>query len=121
MSNSFDSYFWHDSVLLEIVINRENPGNCDTVLLKIRWADGKVNSIIFKDCYFLTANMNFGIIAEEAIFDAECVTKSETIDKIQEKWGALGVTLNGLKCYKIITASTNSSVEIYSLSFEMIG
>ncbi len=115
----FDDLPWHDSVLLNLEVDRNNPGESDIVKALIKWQDGSQNSIIFNDCYLLDIQMNFGIIAEESILSAACCDSDEKISSVKKKWSSLGVELDRLRCYKINTNSTNSTLKIYALSMDV--
>ncbi|HEB94683.1 MAG TPA: hypothetical protein ENI94_14755 [Gammaproteobacteria bacterium] len=119
MDAKFDSLPWHDAELLSISIDRSNAGNNDTVTFVVKWPDGNKNEIIFNDCYFFDARMNFGVVAEESILEAICLDESSQISDIKSKWQSLGVELDNICCYRIITNSTNSQVDIYALSYTL--
>jgi hypothetical protein len=114
----FQSFEWHDAVILNITIVRANPGERDEVMLQIRWPSEKEATVCFKDCYALEANMNFGIIASETIRSAECIRDSARLADIRRKWATPGVNLDDLKCFEIETASTASRIRIYARTFE---
>ncbi len=120
MMNKFNSMPWHDAQLLSISIDRSNAGNSDTVGLLVEWPDGIRNKIIFSDCYLFDAKMNFGVVAEESILDAMCLDESDQISEIKNKWEQLGVKLDQIYCYRIITNSTNSQIDIYALSHAIV-
>jgi hypothetical protein len=117
--DKFNSLDWHDAIILQIVVDRSNPGECDSVSITIRWPNGKSNIISFNDCYMLDARMNFGVIAEECILGAECTSDNESIATVKDKWSSIGVQLDGLHRFSIETNSTNSILNIYSLSFNL--
>lgn len=120
MTANFNDLPWHDATLKYIYINREDPGTSDVIKLLIDWPDGSSSSTIeFCDCYSLHANMNFGIVADESILTAECVTDSKELKSICQEWSKAGVNLEKLKCFKIITNSTNSIINIYALNFKI--
>lgn len=120
MNANFNDLPWHDASLQFIYIDRQNPGERDVIKFLIDWPDGyKSSTIEFYDCYALIANMNFGIVACEAILTAECFTDSEELKSIREDWSKAGVNLENLKCFKITTNSTNSTISIYALGFQI--
>lgn len=119
MDTNFNSLPWHDAELLSVSIDRSNAGNSDIVVLVVKWPDGKENSIIFNDCYFFNAQMNFGVIAEETILEAMCLAESDKLSEIKDKWEPLGVMLDKIRCYRINTNSTNSLIDIYALSYTL--
>lgn len=116
----FNELPWHDSALLNIEIDRSNPGESDTVRILIQWPDDSQSYVVFSECYFFEAKMNFGVIAEESILGADCNNYDEQILTVQSKWSPLGVGLDKLLCYKIYTNSTNSTLKIYALSMEVL-
>ncbi|MEP3245481.1 MAG: hypothetical protein ABJN40_01660 [Sneathiella sp.] len=120
MKTKFDSLQWHDAELLSISIDRSNAGNNDTVSIAVRWPDGSQNNVVFRDCYLLDAVMNFGVIAEESILEAICLDTGRRISEIKRNWEKLGVNLEGISCYRIVTNSTNSQIDIYAMSFILL-
>ena len=114
---NFNDFFWHDSSIEEIYIDRSNPGKNDTVKIKINWIDRENSILEFYDCYALEMNMNFGIMAKESILDAKLILSSQKLEAIRKNWLEMGVNLYDLKCYQIITNSTGSDIKIYALGF----
>src|ERR1700733_10343480 len=97
MKDIFNDFSWHDAELEFVNIDRKKPGEQDTVSFSIIWPEGNRSIIEFFDCYALQMNMNFGIVATETILSAECITDSEEIDCIRNKWSKGGVNLDNLK------------------------
>ena len=58
--------------------------------------------------------MNFGIIAEETIRNAEYHEDSEDINEIRRIWENIGADLSDLGKFEIETNSTNSRLIIYA-------
>jgi len=114
MKNEFNNLNWHDAELQSIRIDRSAPGEKDQVILVICWLDEKRSEVTFHDCYEFNAQMNFGIIADEAIRDAEYTENSEKLNEIRRTWKKVGVNLSELGQYQIRTNSTNSSLMIYA-------
>lgn len=121
MNGSFDALPWHDAVLLWICIDRRNAGERDEVRFRVRWPHGDEVLLLFRDCYAMTAEMNFGVIAEEAIASAELIESDPALASIRERWKSIGVSLEELRCYAIRMASTSSVIKIYAKQFEMDG
>jgi len=119
MGTEFNSLPWHDAELLSICIDRSNAGNNDTITFVVKWPDGSQNDLVFNDCYLFDAKMNFGIVSEESILKAMCLDESDQISDIKSKWQPLGVALDNIRCYRIITNSTNSQIDIYALSYTL--
>lgn len=120
MDAQFNSLPWHDAEVLSINLDRSDAGNNDKVSLTIKWPDGKQNTVVFNDCYLFDARMNFGIVAEESISEAECSEDGGQTSNIRMTWQSLDVELDKLRYYRIATNSTNSQLNIYALSFELL-
>lgn len=116
---TFNDLPWHDAVLLELLIDRRNSGEEDKVRMLVRWPDGRISSLVFRDCYQFVSEMNFGVIAEESILRAECTANGVEIQKIRDKWSSIGIDLSELFCCSIQTNSTNSKLNIYALSMSI--
>ena len=41
---NFNEYYWHDAIIKNIQIERNNPGVKDTILLEIEWPENKEKS-----------------------------------------------------------------------------
>ncbi len=119
MNDSFNTLPWHDAELREMVIDRRHAGECDEVRLHVAWPQGDAATVLFRDCYGMTAEMNFGIIAEERIASAVLIENDLGLISIRERWQLLGVSLDQLRCYRIETASTFSILKIYANQFEV--
>jgi hypothetical protein len=119
MIATFDSLPWHDAALLEVSVDRRNAGERDEVRLKVAWPHGEEAALVFRDCYAMTANMNFGIIATERIGSAKLDDDDPNLALIRDQWKSLGVPLELLSCYRIEMSSTASEIRIYSMRFEL--
>ncbi|MBK1707283.1 hypothetical protein [Halochromatium glycolicum] len=116
-ATEFSKLNWHDAELLDIKIDRRNPGERDQVIINVRWPTDEQSELVFSDCYELEAKMNFGVIAPESILDASLIDDSQGLDEVRMKWAHTGVDLGDLKCFEIRTNSTNSLLRIYALSY----
>lgn len=119
MTVTFDSLPWHDAALLEVSVDRRNPGKCDEVRLRIAWPQGEEATMVFRDCYAMNADMNFGIIAEERIASAKLDNSDPSLASIRERWNSVGVSLEPLSCYLLEMSSTGSAIRIYAMKFEI--
>jgi hypothetical protein len=116
---SFNELPWHDAELRGLSVDRRQPGIVDRVSLSVCWPDGTENEIQFRDCYALSAEMNFGVIAREAIFAARISQDAPGSTEIRRRWEPVGVRLDDLVCFEIETSSTGSTLRIYAKSFEV--
>jgi hypothetical protein len=119
MNVEFSELAWHDAELLDIEIDRRNPGENDQIIIHVAWPNGEQNSLVFSDCFGLEAKMNFGVVAPESIFDASVMKESQELAEIRKKWDQIGVGLEKLKCFEIKTNSTASLLRIYALGFSL--
>jgi hypothetical protein len=114
MEFSFDSFPWHDARLMELLVDRRHPGENDEVCLKVIWPEGGGASVHFRDCYAMSAEMNFGIISDEQIACAEIVNNDAALTSVKRRWKDVGVCLHDLRCYKFEMSSTGSIIKIYA-------
>jgi hypothetical protein len=115
MMSEFEELPWHDSVLLEVVIPRHDPGNVDSVEIVVGWLDETTARITFSDCYAFSATMSFGVIAPESIDDA-FLEDGAWIDAIRATWRKLDVDLADCHAYVVRTSSTGSELRIAARS-----
>ncbi len=116
----FNDLYWHDSIIKDIKIDRNNPGKSDTIQLEIDWYDKGLGKLIFEDVYYLKMDMNFGVIAPECI-DCAFITdeKDNTLNSIYQRWGG---TINNIKLYGYVikTLSTGSEIKIIAKGFKLL-
>ncbi len=116
----FEEYCWHDSEIINIEINRSEPGKKDTIVFTINWQENKIGKIIFEDVYWASLNLNFGVIADECIDDAFIASiNDEDLKRVYQKWNGLIDTIK-LDCYVIKTISTDSEIKIIARTFKVI-
>lgn len=120
MIDSFSSLPWHDAELQELSIDRRSPGVRDEVRLQVVWPDGVQAALLFRDCYGLTAEMNFGVIAKEQIASASLIDDDPGLISLRDRWKPLRVPLDTLHCYRLETSSTASVIRIYAKRFEIL-
>jgi hypothetical protein len=120
IEQTFNALAWHDAVLLQLTVDRGNPGEIDEILLVVKWPDGTQQQIRFVDCYLLEAQMNFGVVAPESIRDAHCSKDSSQLSEVRRRWKGLGVTLDDLKCFEVCTNSTASVIRICAREFQVL-
>jgi hypothetical protein len=120
VTESFDDLPWHDAELLEISIDRRSPGVRDQVRLQVAWPDRNTATLVFRNCYAMLANMNFGIVADERILNASQVDDDAELIALRQRWGSLGVSLDMMRCYRLETSSTASVIRIYAMQFETL-
>ena len=119
MNDTFNSLPWHDAELLELRVDRRSAAERDEVRLRVAWPQGDEATLLFRDCYAMTAKMNFGVIAEERIAGASLIDDDSGLISIRDRWKPLGVSLEMLRCYRLETSSTSSVIRIYAKQFEV--
>lgn len=115
--SDFNALLWHDAAILEISIDRREPGVRDEICLRMRWPDDRRSRLVFTDCYRFTADMNFGIIADDTVLSARECDESDAILSLREKWEALGVNMEDLKVFEIVTNSTATRLVIVARAY----
>lgn len=119
MIQNFNDLPWHDAELKEIIINRAQK---DNIQILIRWPEeyGAQSACIeFFDCYAFQGDMHFGFVPPDFILGAECIQQSKELDNIKKIWKKMNLDISRLQCYRIITNSTNSTINIYALGFQI--
>jgi hypothetical protein len=119
MNTAFDSFPWHDAQLKELLVDRRDAGARDVVQVLVAWPAGGESEFVFRDCYAMTANMHFGVIATESIATASLIADDEGLRSVRERWRPLGVSLEELRCYCFQLSSTGSEIRIYAQRFEV--
>lgn len=115
----FNNLEWHDSIIKNIIIDRNNPGKNDMLQIEIIWTDGTNNILSFKDVYWVNLDMNFGVMSSESVFKAYSEGKeNEIIKSFYHKWKGLINDID-LNFYEIETNSTRSKIKIIAQKFEL--
>lgn len=115
----FNDYNWHDSVIKNIIIDRNTPGVNDIIQLDIVWSDDKIYTISFIDVYWANFDMNFGIVCSESILSASSEGRNNKIlNKFYLKWRGLIDDIN-LSLFEIKLNSTGSNIKIIAKKFEI--
>ena len=117
---NFNDYYWHDSVIKSISINRNNPGIIDEISFDIQWNEGILERLNFEDVYWASLMLNFGIVADETIMRANVLDNNDSdLVNFYEKWGGLMDNVK-LQVYLIELNSTGSLIKIIAKGFKTI-
>jgi hypothetical protein len=119
MTTPFEELPWHDAELRAFSVDRSEPGIADQVRLFVAWPDGSESEVLFSDCYAMTAEMNFGVIARETISGARISRDTSALVALKMRWANIGVALDDLLCFEIETSSTASTLQICAKRFEV--
>lgn len=108
MNDILNKFQWHDAEICSVHIDRMSAGINDSIILNIKWPDGKNSAVKFEDCYAARFELNFGIIASEAILDFSLRPDEPFLHDTRQTWIHMGVELPDLNCARIETSSTGS-------------
>ncbi|MCP1995052.1 hypothetical protein [Flavobacterium sp. HSC-61S13] len=116
----FNDFYWHDAIIKNIQIDRNNPGNDDSILFEVEWPeDNERGLLVFEDVYWTSMNLNFGIIADESILDVtQLDKKNEDLVNFYSKWKGVMNEVQ-LNTYKIELNSTGGEIKIIAKSFRI--
>ena len=116
----FNEYNWHDAIVRSIKIDRSNPGVNDEIFLDIEWTDGKTYLLKFKNVYWSSMTLNFGIVAEESISKAGILEKDDVdLVNFYSSWNGLMNDVR-LNVFYIEFNSTGSIIKIIAEDYELI-
>jgi hypothetical protein len=113
-------FYWHDSIIKNITINRDYPGIKDEIELEIVWADNEERvNFIFEDVYWAKMDLNFGIVVDENILQGYLLPSSdEDLVNFYSKWNGLMDDIK-LNVYKIELNSTGGRIKIIAKGFRV--
>ena len=117
---NFEDFYWHDSIIKNITINRDNPGIKDEIEIEIVWADNKERiNFIFEDVYWAKMDLNFGIVANENILQGYLLPNSdEDLINFYSLWKGARDEFK-LNVYEILLNSTGGRMKIIAKSFRV--
>ncbi len=119
MIDKFNELPWHDAELVQVVIDRRR----DLVQVVVCWPeddDSIFTYIEFINCYGFCGDMYFDVLPPDSILSAECVQNAPALDRLKQTWSKIGADFSEVKCYRIVTNSTASQIEILSKDFRII-
>lgn len=114
----FEEVLCHDAEIVEILIERSEPGIKDQVIIEA-FSNNLNYRLVFEECYKVSLDLNMGVIAPESILSAKISKGSKELSSLKEKWKLHGVDLSKLKEFKINTNSTNSDIIIFAKKCEI--
>jgi hypothetical protein len=117
---NFNKLYWHDSVIKNITINRDNPGIKDKIEFEIIWADNQERvNLSFEDVYWARMDLNFGIVVDENILQGYLLPNNdEDLINLYVKWRGLLDDIK-LNIYEILLNSTGGRIKIIAKSFRV--
>jgi hypothetical protein len=117
---NFKDFYWHDSVIKNITINRDNPGIKDEIKIEIVWDDNdeRVN-FVFEGVYWTRMDLNFGIVANENILQAYLLpSNDEDLINLYSSWKGFLDDIK-LNVYEIELNSTGGRIKIIAKGFRV--
>jgi len=118
---NFDKdFYWHDSVIKNIKINRDNPGVKDEIEIEIVWADNEERvNFVFEDVCWARMDLNFGIVANENILQGyHLPNNDEDLINFYSKWKGFMDDIK-LNVYEILLSSTGGRIKIIAKNFRV--
>ena len=118
--NFNEDFYWHDSIIKNITINRDNPGIKDEIEIEIVWPDNEERvNFVFEDVYWVKMNLNFGIVADESILQGYLLSKNdEDLINFYSSWKGIMDEIK-LNVYEILLNSTGGQIKIIAKSFRV--
>jgi hypothetical protein len=117
--NNFNDFYWHDAIIKDIIIDRHNPGKKDEIQFNILFSGKrKIIHFIFEEVYYAFFNLNFGIIADEAIRYASILNDGIDLSNFYLKWKGLMDDVK-LNVYCIELNSTGGMIKIIAKNFRV--
>ena len=117
---NFKDFHWHDAIIKNIIMNRNNPGRKDEIEIEIIWPDNEESvNFVFEDVYWAMMNLNFGIVATENIAQAFLLKNDdEDLIAFYSKWNGLMDDVK-LNVYEILLNSTGGRIKIIAKKFRV--
>lgn len=117
---NFNDFYWHDAIIKNILIDRNKPGILDEICFDLEWPEEKGKVIfVFEEVYWAMMNLNFGIVADETIFNAFVLDEDDKdLVNFYSKWKG-GMNEVKLNTYKINLNSTGGEIKIIAKKFRV--
>ncbi len=115
----FNEIHWHDSIIQEILIDRNRPGYDDIIKFKMDWIDRGKGVVIFEGVYWANFNLNFGIVSNESILDASVLEDDDPdLKELYKSWRG-NIDEVKLKVYFIELSSTGGKIKIIAKGYRV--
>lgn len=116
---SITDFYWHDSTLLSLHVDRRFSEKRDDVELWVQsFEDDSIHIFTFHDCYAVDARMNFGVAGTDDIDNLDVISENDPdLIEVINTWRAMNIDLADLRGIHLETISTGSSVKIFSKSW----
>lgn len=116
----FEDYYWHDAIIKNITINRNNPGVNDEIMLEIVWPNnGERVRFIFESVHWAKMDLNFGIVADENIYQGRLLLNDDKdLTRFYSLWNGLMDDVK-LNVYEILLSSTGGRIKIIAKGFRV--
>ncbi|MGK6353523.1 hypothetical protein [Parapedobacter sp. DT-150] len=109
---NFEDITWHDMVIKNIIINRDDPGRNDSIRFEVDGNRERIRQLIFEEVYWARLDLNFGVVAEETVFDAFLSDESDKdLLNLYSRWKGM-IEGKKLLIFNITLNSTGSILKI---------
>lgn len=117
---NFEDFYWHDAVIKNITVDRDNPGLKDEVALEIVWPNTKERvHFIFESVYWTKMELNLGIVADENISQGRHLSNDDRdLIRFYSQWNGLMDDVK-LNVYEIELSSTGGRIKIIAKGFRI--
>ncbi|MGO4291914.1 hypothetical protein [Chitinophaga sp. RAB17] len=118
MSVDVNDVYWHDSEVKNIIINREDPGNIDTIKFEVDWWEsGNKGALIFEKVYFIKMELNMGMHVNEMLDTVTIDNNDADFIKHEKINGGYEPNTN---CYVIKMLTTGSDIKVIAAKIVVI-
>jgi hypothetical protein len=118
MSINVNDVYWHDSEIKNIIINREDPGNIDSIEFEVDWWEsGRKGALIFEDVYFIKMELNMGMHVKETMDTVDIDNNDSDFIKHQR---LVGGYVAGTNCYIMKMLTTGSDIKVIAARITVI-
>jgi len=117
---NFEDFNWHDAVIKNITVDRNNPGIKDEITLEIVWPNREERvHFVFESVYWAKMDLNFGIVAEENISQVHHLLNDDRdLIRFYSQWNGLMDDVK-LNVYELELSSTGGRIKIIAKGFRI--
>ena len=119
ISRSFSSKEWHDAVILRCIINYEESGTDEEILLRIQWTENEENWVCFHHVLWAQILFLGGFSAPENILFAFDKDDCEELSLLRKRAPNLYPD-EKMRYYEIETTQSAGTIKIIASSVSMI-
>lgn len=116
---NFNDFYWHDSIIENISIQKKNGDSLDTISFDIHWPEnGGTASFFFTEVYEIDLKLNGGLTQNETILEAHILDDlHQDVINFYSKWKGM-LDGNILKMFVINLNASGGIIKIMAKEFE---